>query len=320
MTDDMRPVDRRPIFVLGMLQRSGTNFLRDLLTAHPACGGTEVLAEDFLLHHAELLDQYCGWVQGHWAEPLFPDEVKRLRGELFRHLGRGVLEFVRETVDAAERPVLKTPSVRNLDLFSGLFGEVALLVIVRDGRALVESGMRSFDWNFEEAVRRWAEAADAVLRFKRQVDGRDIAWKLVRYEDLVTDLRGELSAVFAAVGLDPRPYDFEAAEALPVRGSSTLRGGRDEVHWEPVDRRPDFRPLQRWAGWNRARHERFNWLAGDQLRALGYEPEEFSDHTKRWAAWNHGRDARWLAGRFRGKLARTLRTSIRRLNRRTEGL
>ena len=246
MTPKYETLDRRPIFILGMLQRSGTNFLRDLLVRHPACAGTEVVAEDFLVHHAELLEEYCDWVHGHWADQYYPEEVEEGRVRLMRRLGDGLLEFVRESVEG-RRPVVKTPSVRNIRLFYELFEDADLLVIVRDGRDLVESGMRSFGWGFEEAVRNWAHAVRTIRAFEERVGAANRRWRLVRYEDLVTDLEGALRAVFDTVGLDPRDFDFEAAGNLPVRGSSTYRGGRDEVHWEAVGQTDTFRPLRRWA-------------------------------------------------------------------------
>jgi hypothetical protein len=66
-------------------------------------------------------------------------------------------------------------------------------------------------------------------------------------------------------------FDFEAARALPVRGSSFYLGpGHRSVHWEPVEKGPDFAPKERWRSWTRGMHERFEWIAGDQLRSFGY--------------------------------------------------
>lgn len=307
MLQDIRETADGPIFVLGLLQRSGTNFVRDLLVAHPACAGSEVLAEDFLVHHSELVAGYANWVHGHWAVPLFPEQAERRKDELRRYLGRAVLDFVTHAVNGG-RPVLKTPSVRNLDLFFELFDGACLLVVVRDGRAMVESGMRSFDWDFETASRQWASAADSVLRFQDRMQGASYPWALVRYEDLVRNLRPTLTTVFRRLGLDSETYDFGDAEALPVRGSSTYRGDgeADGVHWKPVERSEEFKPLERWAGWTRARHERFNWLAGRQLEALGYERRSFEGMAAGWSAWNRWRDVRWQARRYARALGRRL--------------
>lgn len=289
-----------PIFVLGMLQRTGTNFLRDLLVAHPDCEGSEMLAEDYLVHYSELLEEYCDWVSARWVWQS-PEDVQRLHADLLRSIGRGLCDFIIRAV-GGPRPVLKTPSVRNVDLFLRLFDDSTLLILTRDGRSVVESGMRSFGWDFEEATRNWAKAADRVLDFETRMSGCGNGWKIVRYEDLVRD-PAELRSVLTALGLDAEVYDFEAARNLPVRGSSSYRRDGGEVHWKPVERSADFRPLERWADWSRSRHERFNWLAGDQMRALGYELSE-QEARGWWKIWNRGHDGRWLARGVRRRLFR----------------
>ena len=306
---------RRPIFILGMLQRSGTNFLRDLLIQHPRCGGTEVLAEDFLVHHAELLQEYCDWVHGHWADDLHPVEVREARRRLMRRLGEAILDFIRESVPG-ERPVVKTPSVRNIHLFDELFEEADLLVIVRDGRDLVESGMRSFGWKFDGAVRKWARAVRTIHEFERQAEESGRRWRLVHYEDLNSDLEGEMTAILETFELNPKEFDFEAAGQLPVKGSSTHRGGREEVHWDAVPKTEKFRPVRRWADWSRARHERFNWLAGPELSSLGYRPVEYSGADVRWRAWNRWQDGK---GRFQEFLRKVRRRLESRFVRRAAG-
>ncbi len=293
-----------PIFVLGMLQRSGTNFLRDLLAAHPHCQGSDSLAEDHLVHHAELLAQYSGWVGSHWANHADPEEVDRLEADLLQSIGRGLREFIARSVGGV-RPVLKTPSVRNVDLFFRLFDDASLLILVRDGRSMVESGMRSFGWDFEEATRNWATAADRIAAFRTAMGDRTRGWRIVRYEDLLTD-SNELRDILAAVSLDADLYDFESVQRIPVKGSSSYKRTGGDVHWQPVEPGADFQPLNRWADWSESQHARFNWLAGDQMKALGYELVESAAGGSR-PMWNRYRDGSWFARRVRKRLLARVR-------------
>jgi hypothetical protein len=98
-----------------------------------------------------------------------------------------------------------------------------------------------------------------------------------------------------------------------VRGSSSIRrqpafkrfswvtGG---VHWDPVEKPADFDPINRWSAWGRARHERFNWLAGEHLSSFGYAPKTYSGGRAFWSAWNMVQDvlcldaATWLLRRM----------------------
>jgi hypothetical protein len=148
-------------------------------------------------------------------------------------------------------------------------------VLVRDGRSVTESLVRSFGFSYRTAIRIWAKAARIVRAFDT-AHRDDPPYRLVRYEDFLADLRSELSAVLAFCGLPPSGYDFAAAEALPLQGSSTDRGGQAAVHWQSVPKPATFGGAARWAEWSRPQHRRFNAAAGDLLSAFGYEPEPVS--------------------------------------------
>jgi protein-tyrosine sulfotransferase len=188
------------------------------------------------------------------------------------------------------RPLFKTPSAQNLEHFFELFPEASLLILVRDGRDVVESTTRSFAAGHEAATRAWCRAAREVCDFdrRRRGDGRH---RIVRYEDLVREPEATLRGLFAFLGLDAARYDFAAARDLPVFGSSTFRGESAELHWEPVAKSDSFQPLGRASSWSPERRRRFAWLAGDPMRALGYELEARPAPADRWrqrlldAAW-----------------------------------
>ena len=57
-----------PIFILGISQRSGTNFLFDLLCLHPDCGAPSIKWEDFLVDKSDLLVRYVSSVYS-WLAP-----------------------------------------------------------------------------------------------------------------------------------------------------------------------------------------------------------------------------------------------------------
>jgi hypothetical protein len=81
-----------------------------------------------------------------------------------------------------------------------------------------------------------------------------------------------MARILRFVGLDENAFDFQAAADLPVRGSSWYFGpGRTNVHWDPVEKGPEFHPTERWSSWTPEMHERFEWIAGAQLRAFGYQ-------------------------------------------------
>jgi hypothetical protein len=192
-----------------------------------------------------------------------------------------------------KRVVTKTPSVRNLNYFFKFFPRAYLLILVRDGRAVVESRVKTFGESYEAAMRKWAEGADEILRFDQTAKGSEFKYLIVRYEDVWNNLEEELRKILTFVGLPVDSFDFAAAANLPVRGSSVFRGEEKHIHWKPVARTPAFDPLKRASHWNRSVHERFNWIAGQQQATLGYGQANAEKREFLSLLWNKAMDIRW---------------------------
>jgi hypothetical protein len=258
----------RPIFIIGIEHRSGTNFLNDLLALHDDCCRPTTIGEDFLLHNADHLRRYAAGLHQSWNPEW---RASASQADIGAALGRGLLSILEAQADRqAPRILTKTPRADRLSLYPWLFPDHPLLIIIRDGRSLVESAVRSFGWTYGKAIERWARGARRILEFDR--DNRDSACRylVVRYEDLVTDLASELRRILAFLRLDPAGYDFAAAAALPVRGSSMLKTTGQKLHWTPVDKSKDFRPLERASNWTASQNRTFLRKAGHLQQLLGY--------------------------------------------------
>jgi hypothetical protein len=299
------------VYLAGITPRSGTNWLYDLIAKHPEC--QKALGwEDHFVRHAEHLSTYAQSLRGSWKED-WPLQQRDADCAVLREFGEGlkrVLEYSNEReesvcIDESQRKIsggrllTKTPSVKGIEQFFSLFPGAHLIILVRDGRSVVESGMRTFDWPFEWAVGRWREAARTILKFgEREEDG---PCHVIRYEELFRDTLGKLKDLLDFLRLDPSTYDFEAAIDTPVKGSSTYGQDDGDVDWEPVEKGEDFNPLRRWDTWSDARLDRFNWIAGEELRALGYSTERRTQPWTRkmrcgyWELTDRlGRGVRWI--------------------------
>jgi hypothetical protein len=259
----------KPIFILGMLQRTGTNHLWDLFGLHPDVELLKVVPEDHLVRWSPHLLAYVEDVTRCWSPEweVPSEEAESLR----RAVGRGVERWL---ADRSERRVVtKMPSVEQAEHFFELF-DCPVVLIVRDGRSVSESGVRSFGWSYERAFRRWNTAAEIVLDLQaRHGDRNDFS--VVRYEDIIDKPAEVMRTLCLGTGLDPERYPFDQIESLPVRGSSTLRteGGEEAIHWTPVERTQSFDPRERWRSWDPHTHRRFAAVAGASQTALGYELE-----------------------------------------------
>lgn len=288
------------IFILGIMPRSGTHFLWNLLCLHPDCEKSAV-PEDGLVSKSDFLARYvnlnCHVWQSEGDLPAIP--AKEL---LMESIGEGLKIFLRRAKIEADKlttdPVVmqanylvtKFPQVTNIDKFFRLFPHEKLLILVRDGRHLVESINVSFRYNREEAIRDWARAVRRVAAFEKKWAGAKEQYHLVKYEELYTDTEPEMRKILHFLGLDPEKYDFNAALNLPVVGSSVFQRGGGNVHWTPVNKTKEFNPLAGTAGWTRKQHERFNWLAKKELLLFGYAPREFTGNRLGWSLWNRLQD------------------------------
>ncbi|MCP5099989.1 MAG: sulfotransferase [Chloroflexi bacterium] len=302
--------DFRVVYLLGMMPRSGTNFFFELICSHPDCGGLARIPEPFLMANADHLIRFVDDVHTSWNN-LWADFEEALKEPLLKAIGSGLEQYLYSLTEETwvmknlvneQRPacvrispavvIARTPSVKNLHLVSQLT-DAKVVVLVRDGRSVVESGMRSFGWLFEESIYRWAQAADTVL----QVMPNNPQMMCIRYEDLLQNKDELMRELFDFVQVDAHKYDF--TQETPVRGSSTYFDDNAGMNWDATQKSSDFNPLQRWHHWSRARHERFNWVAGKQLVALGYEPVQ------------HGRNVLWLLYNVALDLAWPLRQKLR---------
>ncbi|HVE94477.1 MAG TPA: sulfotransferase [Acidimicrobiales bacterium] len=216
----------RPILVVGIAQRSGTNFLADLLRCHPATSmARDPYREDFAFPRGDAL--------GAWADgvadrlPARWGDAEWVRRDLRRALGEAVVRFLAATGDGAGRPVVKTPFAEALDTITALQAELDVVVVVRDAPAVIASMEAGFGAPLEWAAHTWRDGARRVLAWRDAISGTTRTALIVRYEDLKADRRGTLTPVLEHLRLDVGAMDWAAAEALPVRGSSYAPGGLD---------------------------------------------------------------------------------------------
>lgn len=258
-----------PIFILSGLPRSGTNFLWELVRRHPACtSARSPIWEDYLLKNAGLLRRFADEVHRSW-DPVW-GSTDHLRPELLAKLGDGVIEFLSR--DPHRRAVTKSPTIANLDLFFDVFPRAHLLLLVRDGRDVAASGMKTFGWTLEQSARSWSATTKKILGFVDDHD--DKAVRIVRFEDLVVDTEVELMDVLSFLELPSASYDVDVLDEIPVRGSSTYLGpGRNEINWEVLSRPNEFSPIGRWRSWPASDVDEFETIAAAELAELGYTTE-----------------------------------------------
>jgi hypothetical protein len=98
------------------------------------------------------------------------------------------------------------------------------VIVVRGGRDVVESGVRSFDWRYEDAVTRGVDGArrvSAALQCEQPRQGLLV----VCYKEVCQEESGEIKRVLHLFDFDQSLFDFASAAEMDVVGSSeTWRG------------------------------------------------------------------------------------------------
>src|SRR3989304_7256322 len=83
-----------PIFIMGIMRRSGTNYLYDLLDLHPDCSARGPIFEDYLLAGADLLVNYANNLYKYW-NPNWEVNKKIGSSDLIcEYLGKGLISFL----------------------------------------------------------------------------------------------------------------------------------------------------------------------------------------------------------------------------------
>ena len=86
---DMHRAD--PIFIHGILPRSGTNFLWDLLLLHPDCSrAREPVNEDLFLDQSDHLAAYCRGCRAELWDPSWGTFGADVLDALFAGIGEGL--------------------------------------------------------------------------------------------------------------------------------------------------------------------------------------------------------------------------------------
>ena len=272
--DSLTTVAAKPVFILGIRHRSGTNMLLDVLVRHPSCVAHSD-PEDFLVSCLRDINKYVGTLEKKRRSKQFRSDNRQ---ELSETIGEALLRYITKNiktekfqVTVPKRVITKTPSVEGLQYFREVFPDAYLILLIRDGRSVVESTVRSFDADFDLSCKRYATATKIIASFMG-TDPNPDKTILMRFEDYIGNKRETVETLLRFLGLSTEIFPFEDLEIMPIRGSSELKQKKgDSIHWEPMAAKIAFDPRHRYSEWSEFQHSRFDWLAGEALEKMGYE-------------------------------------------------
>ena len=270
------------------MPRSGTVFLGECLGLHADIEAYPNEIWEFPHdNHAAILEEYISKISGSYhAKKFEADRFTRILGDAWMNY------FYSFATSSKRRILMKSPNVQALDRFFDYFPNAFLLVIVRDGRDVVASGLKSgfvappkfsmknrHSWRrlIQPADFRWlcqsyAKAASQISEFERssKFDENRSRIMRVKFEDLCADTEETISEILDWAALDPKRMQWEDLHRLPVKGSSFLTREDGEMDFsEGVQKTEDFKPLGRWKSWTPKEKSIFESEAGEAQAEFG---------------------------------------------------
>jgi hypothetical protein len=276
---------RDPIFIHGIQKRSGTNYLCELLKLHPDCYSNSTIFEDWYLSSFHHLENFVNESYYRWKDELKWEVEDNYRDNLFYEIGQSLIRFL-NNANTNKILVTKTPNVLNIENFFKLFPNAYLIILIRDGRDVAESNLNTWNIPIEFVAKKWAESAKLVLEFNMKYEGNK-NFMIIKYEDLILNLENEMVKVLNFLNLNSDNYDMESAKNLRVIGSSTFTGEDGKFKYMVKNKPDDFNSIKRWSNWSNKLHQRFNWLAGEQMIKFGYKLENYQNKNFFWILYNN---------------------------------
>jgi len=255
------------LIIHGVMPRSGTVYVGELLRLHPDLSAypNEIWEFPFL--------QQTGKVRSLQSRFLLAYEQntgKVGEDDFLPLFGSALMAYLYSFVPSGQRMLLKVPSVQYLTHFFSVFPSEHLLLLVRDGRDVVHSTLRTWpQLRFSMVCRRWRRAAEMALGFDALHGSHGQGYWMGRFEDAFADPAGFVAQACARYGLDAGRYPFSQIEGIRIHGSSSLRA-RGQVVWDPLEPPTGFSPVGHWQRWSGRKKRAFKRIAGQALIDLGY--------------------------------------------------
>ena len=266
--EKIRGAGHKPsIHLHGILPRSGTNFVGELINLHPEIHAfpNNIWEFPYLEGIGELLTFSDRFFNSYQRNRTQIDE-----NDFLPIFGASAIAYLHGYVPPDKRMLLKVPDVQFLNHFFTVYPYENLLILTRDGRDLVQSTIKSWPQrNFADVCRLWDASAKMIINYtKRHADQAD-RFLVTRFEDAVRSPEATMQRVCDHFGINFDVYPLEEINNLPVKGSSELRDD-GKMTWTPMQKPKGFNPVGRWQSWSDKQKRLFKKICGDTMVDMGY--------------------------------------------------
>lgn len=252
------------IFLHGVMPRCGSVYVGNLIKLHLDIEAyPNQLWEWPFLGSAKKLEQF----NDHFLNSYSQLDGKFGKHDLLAMFGAVSIGYLYSLVTPGKRLFMKEPRAEFLGRFFELFPNEKLVLLIRDGRDVVNSTVLTWPHhNFDSTCQLWKDSALLMHRISQQYSDRLVCAK---FEDIVTAPRAFVEEICKAFDLDVNRYPFDQIQNILLQGSSknSIDGN---VSWNPVEKPSGFNPVGRWHDWSAGQKQTFKRIAGEALIETGY--------------------------------------------------
>lgn len=254
------------IMLFGVMPRAGTVHVGELLSLHPDVGAhpNQLWELPFLENTDTLLEFQEGFFNG------YHQNTERMGDSDFLAIfGASFVRYLYSFVASNQTVLVKETSMKSFERFPRVFPDESLLLLMRDGRDLVSSSVRTWPtMDFAELCQRWSDSTHVMLDFV-EAHSRPDYW-LVKFEEILDAPDAFVREACRRYGLAAERYPFEEQDNIEVIGSSTM-SVKGQVDWDKHVAAPKgFKPTGHWRKWSEAQKRTFKKIAGAALVRAGY--------------------------------------------------
>ena len=264
----IRGIDRGPAIIIhATLPRSGSTFTSELLRLHTNITAypNKLWEVPFLECTGDILEFQKNFFRG------YNQNINKIGENDFLPLfGSAFIAYLHSFVPKTQRILIKRPIVDFLNYFPSVFPYENLLLLIRDGRDVVSSTIKTWsDLKFSEVCERWEKSTKQSLAFHEQNSNNVCGYMMIKYEHIISDPLKFVKTACECFGLDQRKYPFEKINDILVYGSSSHKR-EGKVSWEPIAKPNNFKTIGHWQEWSEDKKQTFKEIAGKTLMAAGY--------------------------------------------------
>lgn len=251
------------IFLLGISQRCGTNFLMKVLEKHPDIFKSSHPGEDFIIQNSNYLLKHTTEIKKCWS-----NQWKGMDNEVYSQkylniISNSLIDYLAPEIELKEHQycISKTPSVENINNVFKLFPQSKLIILVRNGKNIIESGVKGFGWSYSQAMKMIKHRSELIIEFIEE-NKNNPNFIVVRYEDLIEDLEKTTKNIFDKLSINDEFFDYSCIKDLPIYGSSFIRDSKNKLTWKPQTKNEKFSQLIRSESWSYFLNKKYDLICG----------------------------------------------------------